>query len=69
MFSINQTLRCPVCKERLGERNKVDSFQGFCSECDFYFFFPPNEIKPSSCIARKKRDNVCKCPSCLAKMK
>ncbi len=68
MFPITQTLHCPVCKERIGERNKLDSFEAFCKECDFYFFYPPNELIPSSCAAKKRRDNICKCSSCRARI-
>ncbi len=63
-----QVLKCPVCNERLGSRDKKDSFEGLCKECDFFFYFPPNIVKPTSCVARKRREaRTCGCDSCQAR--
>ena len=59
-----QTLRCPVCKLRIGERDSKDSFEGLCAECDFYFYYPPKLTKPTKCTSRKKRENTCNCTNC-----
>lgn len=67
MLYMQQTLYCPVCKERLGTRTKSTPFEELCKECGFYFYFPPNATTPTKCISKKSKENICRCLTCEGK--
>lgn len=61
---ISRTLYCPVCKGRLGISSRAQPFEALCDDCDFYYYFAPNALKPSKVTPRRVKENTCTCPTC-----
>ena len=62
----SQKLFCPVCPTQfLGTRNKAMPFEGFCDDCQVFYWFPPQKTRPTKNQSKKSRDNRCKCPGCV----
>lgn len=62
-----QKLFCPVHPKDegyLGSRNKAVPFEGFCDDCQHFYWFPPYKTIPTKNQSKKSRDNACKCPGC-----
>ena len=63
MSLFQETVKCPVCKSRLGAREKNELFIGHCEECHASFIWRKNSKKPESKldVDQPKR---CGCQNC-----